>query len=188
MISYVETLKYDEGSYEWSFPMVVGPRYIPGSQTTAPEPRPEAPSTEPAAQESPAEEKPRVPDADQITPPVVPDGMRAGHDISIEVILDAGVPLVTLKSETHEIEVLQPGFGRASVHLNDQATIPNKDFILRYDVAGSRIEDALLTHRDSNGGFFTFILQPPQRVTAADTMPKELVFVLDTSDPWKDFH
>ena len=113
--------------------------------------------------------------------------MRTGHDISIEVTLDAGVPLVSLRSETHEIEVLQPGFGRAEVRLKDQATIPNKDFILRYDVAGSRIEDALLTHRDSNGGFFTFILQPPQRVTAADTMPKELVFVLDTSGSMEGF-
>ena len=29
-IGYVETLKYEEGSYEFVFPMVVGPRYIPG--------------------------------------------------------------------------------------------------------------------------------------------------------------
>ena len=30
-ISYVETLKYEDGSYEFVFPMVVGPRYIPGA-------------------------------------------------------------------------------------------------------------------------------------------------------------
>lgn len=29
-ISYVETLRYEAGSYEFSFPMVVGPRYMPG--------------------------------------------------------------------------------------------------------------------------------------------------------------
>ena len=29
-ISYVETLKYEDGSYEFVFPMVVGPRYVPG--------------------------------------------------------------------------------------------------------------------------------------------------------------
>src|SRR6476620_4159110 len=29
-ISYVETLKYEAGAYEFVFPMVVGPRYIPG--------------------------------------------------------------------------------------------------------------------------------------------------------------
>ena len=31
-ISYVETLKYEDGSYEFVFPMVVGPRYIPGAR------------------------------------------------------------------------------------------------------------------------------------------------------------
>src|SRR5256886_8628216 len=35
-ISYVETLKYEDGSYEFVFPMVVGPRYVPGSPTFAP--------------------------------------------------------------------------------------------------------------------------------------------------------
>ncbi|HMG76839.1 MAG TPA: TonB-dependent receptor [Pyrinomonadaceae bacterium] len=185
-ISYVETLKYEEGSYEWSFPMVVAPRYIPG-----PEPKNEAsPLTETTTEPSPAAEataNERVPDAAQISPPIMPDGMRAGHDISIEVNIDAGVPLVGFQSTTHEIVALQPGSEKAIVRLKDQATIPNKDFILKYDVAGSGIEDALLTHRDSKGGFFTFILQPPQRVTAADTMPKELVFVLDTSGSMSGF-
>src|ERR1041384_8683577 len=32
-ISYVETLNYVNGAYEFVFPMVVGPRYIPGSPT-----------------------------------------------------------------------------------------------------------------------------------------------------------
>ena len=31
VISYVEVLKYEEGHYEFMFPMVVGPRYIPGN-------------------------------------------------------------------------------------------------------------------------------------------------------------
>src|SRR5215813_6303528 len=30
-ISYVETLKYEDGAYEFVFPMTVAPRYIPGS-------------------------------------------------------------------------------------------------------------------------------------------------------------
>src|SRR4029077_5465131 len=34
-ISYVETLKYENGAYEFVFPMVVGPRYIPGAATGA---------------------------------------------------------------------------------------------------------------------------------------------------------
>jgi len=74
------------------------------------------------------------------------------------------------------------------VRLKGKAEIPNRDFILRYDAAGRQIEEALLVHRsDSGDGFFTMILQPPERVTAQDVMPKELVFVLDTSGSMSGF-
>jgi Ca-activated chloride channel family protein len=54
-------------------------------------------------------------------------------------------------------------------------------------VAGRRIEDAILTHRSGEGGFFTMILQPPERVTVEDVTPKELVFVIDTSGSMSGF-
>lgn len=184
-ISYVETLKYDEGSYEWSFPMVVAERYIPAARTNT-EASSAGATTQQATTTDATPGEP-VPDAQQISPPVIPNGRRAGHDISIEVNIDAGVPLVGFQSKTHEIDAVQPSPGQAIVRLKDQATIPNKDFVLRYDVAGSQVADALLTHRDGRGGFFTFILQPPQRVTVPDVMPKELVFVLDTSGSMSGF-
>ncbi|MGH7166513.1 MAG: VIT and vWA domain-containing protein [Nitrospiraceae bacterium] len=170
-ISYAETLTYEDGSYELVFPMVVGPRYIPG-QPTGNQGGGWAPDTD------------RVPDASRITPPVVKEGTRAGHDISLEVVLDAGVPIESLASPSHAISVERPGADRAVVRLQNKAVIPNKDFILTYDVAGRKIEDAVLTHRNGqhgNAGFFTLILQPPDRVSPAEVMPKELVFVLDTS-------
>ncbi len=173
-ISYVETLKYEDGSYEFVFPMVVGPRYVPGSPTGA-QGTGFAPDTN------------QVPDASRVTPQPVPEGMRAGHDVSIDVALDAGVPIDVLDSKTHDVSVERPDDRRAIVRLKDQAAIPNKDFILRYDVAGRKIEDALLTHASDKGGFFTLILQPPDRVTAEDVMPKELVFVLDTSGSMSGF-
>ena len=177
-ISYVETLKYEDGSYEFVFPMVVGPRYVPGSPTFAPvsaKGNGFAPNTD------------SVPDASRITPQPVPEGMRVGHDISLDVTLDAGVPIDALSSKTHEVNVERPDDHRAHVSLKDEATIPNKDFILRYDVAGKKIEDALLTHSSDKGGFFTLILQPPLRVTVEDVTPKELVFVLDTSGSMSGF-
>src|SRR5829696_7183791 len=169
VISYVETLKYEAGTYEFVFPMVVGPRYIPGTPTGRMPRRGRLPNTD------------RVPDASRITPAAAPRGTRAGHDISVEVSLDAGVPVEGLKSPSHEIDVEWPSPSGARLRLRSLAVIPNKDFILRYDVAGQKIQDAVLTHRDPRGGYFTLILQPPDRVAAADVTPKELVFVLDTS-------
>src|SRR5262245_16630956 len=181
-ISYVEFLKYEDGTYEFVFPMVVGPRYIPGqpigeqaSPTGATNGGGWAPDTS------------QVPDASRITPQVAPKGERAGHDISIEVKLDTGVPIDEMKSTLHEVDIARPDNHRAVVRLKDRATIPNKDFILKFDVAGKKISDAVMTHRGAQGGFFTLMLQPPERVTAADVSPKELVFVLDTSGSMSGF-
>ncbi|HEY6661033.1 MAG TPA: VIT and VWA domain-containing protein, partial [Pyrinomonadaceae bacterium] len=167
-ISYVETLKYENGAYEFVFPMVVGPRYVPG-----------APKDQRGTDQ--------VPDASRITPPLARSGMRSGRDISLEVALDAGLIVDNVESKTHPIEIQRPDVRSARLRLKNSATIPNKDFILRYDVAGQAIQDALLTHRSEKGGFFTMILQPPERVTAEDVMPKELVFVLDTSGSMSGF-
>jgi Ca-activated chloride channel family protein len=173
-ISYVETLKYEDGAYEFTFPMVVGPRYIPGTPTGK-----QGGGTKPDTD--------KVPDASRITPPVMPQGVRAGHDISLEVMLDAGVSLDGISSKSHEIDVERKSGSSAIVRLKNRTEIPNKDFRLRYDVAGKLMSDAVLTHRSDRGGFFTMILQPPERIAAQDVMPKELVFVLDTSGSMDGF-
>ncbi len=177
-ISYVETLKYEDGAYEFVFPMVVGPRYIPGNATGA---------QQNSMGDGIAPDTDRVPDASRITPQPPPEGMRVGHDVSIDLTLDAGVTIDGLSSKTQEVDVERPDDHRARVRLKDQATIPNKDFVFRYDVAGKKISDALLTHSSANGGFFTLIVQPPERVTVEDVTPKELVFVLDTSGSMSGF-
>jgi Ca-activated chloride channel family protein len=172
-ISYIETVQYDSGSYEFVFPMVVGPRYIPGK---------------PAGRQGGgwAPDTDRVPDASRITPPVTPKGTRAGHDVSIEVAVDAGVPIQEIATR-HETFVERPGPSRALVRLKNKAVLPNQDFLLRYETAGGRIESAVLSHRGEKGGFFAVVLQPPDRVPVEDVTPKELVFVLDTSGSMQGF-
>jgi Ca-activated chloride channel homolog len=174
-ISYVETLSYVNGAYEFVFPMVVGPRYIPGAAKQESQGNGFAPDTT------------QVPDASRITPKPAPAGVRSGHDISLEVALDAGLIIDNIDSKTHPTDIQRPDAHSARLRLKNEETIPNKDFILRYDVAGQAIQDALLTHRSDKGGFFTLILQPPERVTSQDVTPKELVFVLDTSGSMSGF-
>ena len=175
-ISYSETLDWEAGLYHFDFPMVVGPRYIPGGGSAP------APMT-------PGRPTPQVPDADRITPPVTPEGTRAGHDISITVNLDAGLPIRHLESRQHEVTVEHPDADkrRAVVKLKDRATIPNKDFVLVYQTASDRIEDTVLAHTDERGKFFTLVLQPPKRVRRELIVPKELVFVIDKSGSMRGF-
>jgi Ca-activated chloride channel family protein len=118
---------------------------------------------------------------------MIPAGLRSGHDVSLDIQLDAGLLIDALDSKTHPIDIERPDGRSAHIRLKEAATIPNKDFVLRYDVAGGSIQDAILTHRSDKGGFFTMILQPPDRVAVQDVTPKELVFVLDTSGSMEGF-
>ncbi len=147
-ISYVEQLKFEDGKYEFVFPMVVGPRYIPRRGP---------------------EDQSSVGDASKISPQVAPERTRAGHDIDINVSIDAGVAIEHLESQSHEIEMTRAGQNQAQVALKDKATIPNKDFRLKLDVTGQKMKDAFLAHRDERGGYFELILQPPDRVDAKDS-------------------
>jgi Ca-activated chloride channel family protein len=111
-ISYLQTLEYESGSYTFVFPMVVGPRYVPGD-AVGKQAGGWAPDTD------------QVPDASRITPPVTPKGTRAGHDISLELAIDAGVPIQALHAVLHEVDVVRNG-ATATVKLREEATIPTK--------------------------------------------------------------
>ena len=172
-ISFVETLKLEDGTFEWVFPMVVGPRYTGGSSVDGSAVPQDATKSPHSGMRS------STPDADRITPPITPKGTRAGHDISVTVHLDAGTPIADIKSVLHDVDIDSDGPGRATITLRDKATIPNKDFILRYRTATDQIGDSFITHTDTRGTYFTLALQPPRKVQQDQIVPKEIVFVLD---------
>ena len=175
-LSYVETLTWKDGEYQFCFPMVVEPRYMPGLPTGSPTTGGAPPTT-------------RVPDADRISPPVTPEGTRAGHDISLTVRLNAGIPLQRVDSRQHAVDVqyVTTDKSQAVVRLQQQKTIPNRDFVLVYQTATDEIADTVLTHTDERGRFFTLVLQPPRRVRSEAIVPKEIIFVIDSSGSMMGF-
>jgi len=174
-IRYVNILRYTKGNYELVFPMVVGPRYIPGNVATGHQGTGIAPDTD------------VVPDASRITPPVLKPGERSGHDIALSVKLEAGVAIKNIQSSSHVIDMKQISVSKADVQLHKADTIPNKDFVLRYQVAGQAPEIATLAHHDERGGFFTLMIQPQYTVTDAEVFPRELIFIVDTSGSMRGF-
>jgi Ca-activated chloride channel family protein len=108
-------------------------------------------------------------------------GQRTAHDVALRVDVDAGVPIEEFECKTHQVALEQTAPERLSVSLAPTGTLPNKDFVLRYRVAGERIKSSLVTHRDERGGFFTLMLYPPQELQNLKRQPLELVFVLDCS-------
>ncbi|MYA16134.1 MAG: VWA domain-containing protein [Gammaproteobacteria bacterium] len=164
-ITYFHTLAYKDGWYSFVFPTVVGPRYNPPGY---PDP-------------VKAVERGRGGGTGTSVEYLRPDE-RSGHDISINVRLDAGVEIEEVKA-SHGIDVTRDGESTAVVQLRNESTIPNRDFVLDFRVAGERLKSNLLTHRDSKTGesYFTLMVIPPKDSTLVPRQAMEMVFVLDCS-------
>ena len=68
----------------------------------------------------------------------------------------------------------------------------NRDFVLRYRLAGDKIESGVLLWEGEGGGgrkenFFALMMEPPQRPTAAQIPPREYIFLLDVSGSMHGF-
>ncbi len=196
-ISYVDVLDYDMGTYEFHFPMVVGPRYIPGTPTSKKPELPdelkgkvgelEVPLDAPLDGADPsgtgvAPDTNRVPDASRITPPVLKPGYRTAHDISLAVALDAGVPIQDIQIVNHTANVDRVDASGATAVLSPADSIPNKDFVMKYAVVGEKPEMAVLAHSDEpEQGYFMLMIQPKLDAELAEAPPREIVFLVDVS-------
>ena len=167
-IRYFEQVPYASGDYEFSFPMVVGPRFIPGEPTAA-------------GQRGLSPDTTQVPDASRITPPGLRPERRTGHDISLEVRLDAGATVRDLASPTHQVRIESNGRGGDIIRLKEEDSIPNRDFVLRYRVDGDAPNLIVLPHRTEGDGYFLMLVQPEAKPAGAHIAPKEMIFVVDCS-------
>lgn len=171
-ITFFERLKYEKDNYEYVFPMTVGPRYISGNpvpaQSTDETPGASAPTTS-------------VPDANRISPPVLKPGHRSGHDIGMTIHLDAGLPIMNIKSLAHEIKIKDEGLNRRTIKLKQEDSILNRDFVLKWSVAGKETQFGVLAHKGEKGGYFTLMMQPPLEPSDAQVTPREITFILDVS-------
>ncbi len=165
-IKYFNTLAYADGWYEFVFPMVVGPRFNPPGSTDG----------------VGAVGRGRHGLSGQATEvQYLKPHERSGHDIALAVEIDAGVKIEEIACASHAIRNSRDGSGRVRIRLSELDTIPNKDFVLRFRVAGETVKSALVTHRDERGGFFTLMLYPPADLRHLKRAPMEMVFVLDCS-------
>jgi Ca-activated chloride channel family protein len=159
-LRYTELLTPTDALYGFVFPTVVGPRYN--------SPRGAA-----------AGEK-------WIASPYLEAGDTSPATFDVKVTLDAPVALKEVTSPSHDIGVDGVGTRRVRVALTgDGAPANNRDFILNYRLAGSRIESGLMLFRGGEGkdseNFFLALVEPPKAVPLAQINPREYIFVVDIS-------
>ncbi|MEP6860862.1 MAG: VIT domain-containing protein [Deltaproteobacteria bacterium] len=108
-LRYDATARYSDGTWELALPLVVAPRYVPGTA-----------SGRPTTGSGRNPDTDRSPDASRVTPHAVPNG---GGGTQIELAFQTAVDTVT--SPTHTIE-------RASAHYTITDPKSDRDLIVRW--------------------------------------------------------
>ena len=165
-IRYFNTLRYDDGAYEFVFPMVVGPRYNPPATNDG------IGSVARGAHNASGQNT----EVQYLAP-----NERSGHDVSVSLNIKAGVNIENVRCLNHSVDIKESSESERLITLSPSDSIPNKDFVLRYKVAGDQIKTAMMTHKDDHGQYFTMMLYPPAELKQVQRSPMEMVFVLDCS-------
>ena len=157
-LRYTELLVPTDGVYEFVYPTVVGPRYSEKSESQA----------------SPGDEFVKAPYTRQGEAPL--------SEFYLAGVVSTGVPLQELASATHQVVVRSSTPGRADIVLADSERLSgNRDFILRYRLAGAEIASGLLLYQGRDENFFLLMAEPPQAVEPSEMPRREYVFVVDVS-------
>ena len=161
-LDYSELLVPEDASYEVVFPAVAGPRY-PGG----------------------ADAKKDIKKDTWIAMPYGREAEKETYDYGVTAHIRAGMPVHNVTSPSHELVVTTGPDGDADIRLKNPGG-GNKDFILRYQLAGGEVKTGLVLSPPVAAGakgesHFALLMQPPARMPAADLPPREYIFLVDVS-------
>ncbi len=157
-LKYTELLVPVDRVYEFVYPAVVGPRY-----------------SNKIADSSAEGDK-------WVETSYTKEGQKPSYLFNVNVSLSTAVPLGDIECISHGVSINKNNESQAGISLNDSEKYGgNRDYILRYSLAGKKIETGLLMSENGNENFFLLMLQPPKRVEPQQIPPREFVFVLDVS-------
>ncbi len=163
-LRYTELLVPVDGTYEFVYPTVVGPRYSSQPESSAPE-------------------------TDLwIKNPYLKEGTPDPTRFNISVNVSSGIPLKEINCQTHQTDISWENDKMAGVFLSQSDTYGgNRDFILDYRLAGRKIESGLMLYEGEEENFFLLMVEPPERVMPADIPSREYIFVVDVSGSMHGF-
>jgi len=167
-IEYLEDVRFEDGTFSIRFPMTLTPRYVSGSGLPDRKGNGWAADTD------------RVPDASLITPPQV-TASRA-HRVALRADVNAGMALRIIASRYHPVTVTERG-GRYEVELTGSQTKMDHDFELVWKPVPSATPRAMAFTETIEGlPYYLLMVMPPDAGPASEvSMPREAIFVIDTS-------
>ncbi|HEX5056786.1 MAG TPA: VIT and VWA domain-containing protein [Gammaproteobacteria bacterium] len=159
-LSYTELLTPANKIYEFVYPTVAGPRY----------------SNSKDEKES------------WISNPYLKKGSAPSSSFDIKVNISTAIPIQALSSPSHKINTAFSGKAEARAILDRAETNGgNRDYVLRYQLAGGKIQTGLLLYQGEGENFFLLIMQPPERPALSDIPPRDYIFIVDVSGSMNGF-
>ena len=172
-IGYQDAVAVDDGRYSIRFPVVVAPRYMPGTNSFV------GVDTGPDLE--------RVPDAERIDGPVrnpAPNDSNGGriNPLTLAIDLAPGFPLGDLASLHHPVSVTEGDDGARRIILTEGAVPADRDFVLEWAPSGSAPRAAVFAETRENDTHLLVTLTPPVDLGAGqERLPRDVIFVIDTS-------
>ncbi|HVN99469.1 MAG TPA: VIT domain-containing protein [Steroidobacteraceae bacterium] len=162
-LDYTEFLAASDGEYQFVYPGVVGPRYGGGAEAI----------DRPAA---------------WVGNPYLHAGESGPSTFDISVTLDSPLPLHDVQCATHRILTRWNGARSSTISLDEpRQSAGNRDFILRYRLAGNAIASGLTRFSAGGENYFMLQAEPPQRVSTTEIPAREYLFILDVSGSMSGF-
>lgn len=117
--------------------------------------------------------------------PIKTDGKATQtlQEFSVKLSIRTQSPLSNIYSPTHAISIRRDGDRAAEVVFERNQAVLDKDFQLFYSVGGNEIGLTPLVNRplSSEDGYFLFLISPQFAASSIRTVPRDVVFVIDTS-------
>lgn len=107
---------------------------------------------------------------------------RPVKNLALKLELETRHPLKSIYSPSHKVEVKRNGSRHATIGYQAAETLPDEDFQIYFAQERDELGLHLLTHRTgSDDGYFLLLASPGAEEKPGRTLPKDVMFVLDTS-------
>jgi len=109
------------------------------------------------------------------------------EDFTVTVRIRSATPIKNVYSPTHEVGVARRGDHEAVAGMETKGALLDRDFQLFYTVSEKDFGLSLMTYRPDpkKPGMFLMLISPKSEVNAKNRVPRDVVFVLDTSGSMK---
>jgi Ca-activated chloride channel family protein len=128
------------------------------------------------------------PSARWVENPYLHEGERPPYTFGAAVTIAAGLPIQHVTCPSHQVSIDYDGPSRVALELGpEEKHAGNRDFIVRYHLAGGTIESGLLLFEGEKENFFLLMVQPPERVAHSQIPSREYIFIVDVSGSMHGF-